>query len=808
MSDLRFAIRQLIKAPGFTIIAVLTLALGIGANSAIFSVIETVLLRPLAFPNPDQLVTIWSNNLKDEPNGRYTSSFPNFHDYRARSRSFTAMAAYSGAGAVLSGAGETRELNGVATEGDFFDVLGVKPILGRAYTAEESKLGAPNVVVLGHSIWQQAFAGNPKIVGQQILLSGRSYTVLGVMPPRWKFPVAEERIEYAMPLQPLTPDQVTRRGASFLKVIARLKPGLTPRQAEAEMAPIAAKLAEEYPDYNLNRGLRVIPMLEDVVGNVRPALLVLSGAVALVLLIACANVANLLLARAAARSREIGIRSALGASRFLIVRQLLTESLVLALLGGAAGLLLAMWGVDVLRALGPQNVPRLQDIQINLAVGAFTFCLVVLSTIAFGLVPALQLSRSNVSETLQQGSKGSTGGLHGSRVRAFLVVSQVSLSFLLLAGAGLLIKSFYNLRATNPGFEPTRLLVLDQFVPRVRYSEPDQQRRFYDRLMPKLAGLPGVEMVSAANPLPFGGNDSGSSFTIAGGPPTAPGNHPDASNLTIMPGYFRTMKVPLRNGRDFEARDNETAAKVAMVNETFVRRFLPLGNPIGQHILLDQPNGATPLPLEIVGVVADTKQNELGAPSLPEFYQPFAQNPDRRMWIVLRTATEGSGGLQTAVARLVHEIDPEVYVGPLEPMQNLLGRQLARPKFNMMLLGVFAAVAMLLAAIGIYGVIAYSVAQRTREIGIRMALGAQRTDMLGMVLRQSLTVVAIGLGLGLLAAFGATRLLASLLYGVGANDLLTYAGVLFLLGTAALFASYIPARRAMKVDPMIALRYE
>ncbi len=808
LNDFRSAVRQLFKSPGFTLTAIVTLALGIGANSAIFSVIDTVLLRPLAFPKPEQLVMIWSNNLKDEPNGRYTSSFPNFHDYRARSQSFTAMAAYSGAGAVLSGAGEARELNGVATDGNFFDVLGVKPMLGRVYTAEESTAGAPNVVVLGHSIWQQAFAGNSKIVGQQILLSGRSYTVLGVMPPGWNFPVAEDRTEYAMPLQPLTPDQVTRRGSSFLKIIGRLKPGVMPRQAEAEMAPIAARLAEEYPDYNLNRGLRVIPLLEDVVGNVRPALLVLSGAVALVLLIACANVANLLLARAAARSREIGIRTALGASRFLIVRQLLTESLLLALLGGACGLLLAVWGVDVLRALGPQNVPRLQDIQINLAVGAFTFGLVVLSTVAFGLAPALQLSRSNVSETLQQGSKGSTGGLHGARVRAFLVVSQVSLSFLLLAGAGLLIKSFFNLRATNPGFEPARLLVLDQVVPRVRYSEPDQQRGFYDRLMPKLAALPGIESVSAANPLPFGGNDSGSSFTIAGGPPIAPGNHPDASHLTIMPGYFRTMKAPLRSGRDFEQRDNETAAKVAMVNETFVRRFLPVGNPIGQHILLDQPNGATPMPLEIVGVVADTKQNELGAPSLPEFYQPFAQNPDRRMWIVLRSATEGSGGLQRTVARLVHEIDPEVYVGPLEPMQNLLGKQFARPKFNMLLLGVFAAVAMVLAAVGIYGVIACSVAQRTREIGIRMALGAQRTDMLGMVLRQSLTVVAIGLAIGLLAAFGATRLLASLLYGVGANDLLTYAGVFFLLGTAALFASYIPARRAMKVDPMIALRYE
>ena len=808
IADLKYALRMLFKTPAFTLIAAITLALGIGANSAIFSVIDTVLLRPLAFPESEQLVMVWGNNLKSEPDGRYTSSFPNFHDYRAQSRSFTAMAAYSGAGAVLTSAGEAKELRGVSVDGDFFDVLGVKPMLGRGFTAEEAKVGAPNVVVISHPIWQRVFAGDPSLVGKQAIFSGRSYTILGIMPPGWKFPVGQERSDYISPLQPITPDRVTRRGSSFLRIVARLQPGVTPKQAEAEMAPIAARLAEQYPDYNLDRGIRIIPMLEDAVGNVRPALMILLGAVALVLLIACANVANLLLARAAARSREIGIRTALGASRVRIVRQLLAESFLLAVLGGAGGLLLAWWGVDVLSALGPQDVPRLDEIAINYTVVAFTFGLAILSTVAFGLVPALQVSRANVSESLQQGSKGSTGGVHGTRVRALLVVSQVSLSLLLLAGAGLLIKSFFNLRATSPGFEPTRLFVLDQVAPRVRYGEPDQQRRFYEQLMPKVAALPGLESVSGANPLPFGGNDSSSSFTLPSQPPVGPGNHPDASHLTIFPGYFGTMKVPLRSGRDFDERDNQNATQVAIVNETFVRRYLPKLNPIGERILLDQPEGVDPIPLEIIGVVADTKQNELGAPSLPEFYQPFAQSPTRRMWLVMRTPTEGLSGLQNAIARVVHEIDPEVYVGEVEPMRVLLGQQLARPKFNMMLLGVFAAVAMVLAAIGIYGVIAYSVTQRTREIGIRMALGAQRGDMLGMVLRQSLTVVAIGIGIGLLAAFGATRLLASLLYGVGANDVFTYASVVFLLGVAALLASYIPARRAMKVDPMIALRYE
>jgi putative ABC transport system permease protein len=530
----------------------------------------------------------------------------------------------------------------------------------------------------------------------------------------------------------------------------------------------------------------------------------LLGAVALVLLIACANVANLLLARAAARSREISIRAALGASRWIIVRQLLAESFLLALLGGAAGLVLAWWAVDLLGRFGPQDVPRLADVQVNLGVCAFTFGLTILSTLLFGLVPALQVSRPNVNEALQQGAKGSSGGVQGARTRALLVISQVALSLLLLAGAGLLIKSFFNLRATNPGFEPARLLVLDQVIPRTKYSEADAQRSFYERLVPELAALPGVEAVGGANPLPFSDNDSAASFRLASQPET--GTHPDASNLVVLPDYFRSMKIPLQAGRFFNGHDNQNSRHVAIVNETFVRRFLPHGNPIGDRILRDHESGADAL--EIVGVVGDAKQTSLGASVIPEFYQPFAQQPTRRVWLTLRTKTPEVAGLGAAIRRIVHQEDPDVFVGDLQPMEFLLARNLAQPRFNMMLLGGFAGVALLLAAIGIYGVIAYTVAQRTREIGIRMALGAQRRDMLRMVLRQSLTVVAVGLVIGLAAAFAGTRLLASLLYGVGANDLATYASVIFLLGGSAFLASYIPARRAMKVDPMEALRYE
>ena len=805
INDLKYAVRVLTKTPAFTAIAVITLALGIGANSAIFSVVDTVLLRPLPFKKPNELVMIYNTSPR-EPEARQTVSFPNFYDLRDQSQSFVAMAAYTGAAAVLSGSGEAQEINGVAVAGDIFAALGTAPMLGRGFTPEETKVSGPRVVVLSHGLWQRAFASDRNIIGREINMSGRTHTVIGVMPPGWKFPVDVEQSEYVSALEPLVASNVTQRGSSFLRIVGRMKPGVTMKQAEAELRTVAERLERQYPDTNTGRLVALVPLLEDVVGDVRPALWILLGAVALVLLIACANVANLLLARAAARSREIGIRTALGASRSAIVRQLLAESFVLALLGGVGGLVLAWWGVDLLRTFGPRDVPRLGEIQINLIVCAFTFLLSVVSTLVFGLVPALQISRPNVSNALQQGAKGSTGGAHSQRVRAALVVSQVALSLLLLAGAGLLIKSFLNLRATNLGFEPTRLSVLDQVVPRTKYSEPDAQRRFYDQLLPKLAALPGVESVSGATPFPLSGNDNARSFRMAREPERGPGTHPDASYVTVFPRYFSTMKVPLRSGRDFDQRDGETGQLVAIVNEAFVRRHLPSVNPIGEQILLDSEEGAEAL--EIVGVVGDAKQTAIGIETTPEMYRPFHQVPNRRAWLAFRTANANPTGLETAVRRLVHEIDSEIYVGKIEPMHVYIGQQLAQPRFNMMLLGVFAVVALTLAAIGIYGVIAYSVAQRTREIGIRMALGAQKTDMLGMILRQSLTLVVIGLVIGLIASLAGTRLLNSLLYGVGAADTATYALVVTVLGGAAFFASYIPARRAMRVDPMVALRYE
>jgi putative ABC transport system permease protein len=809
LTDLKYALRMLVKAPTFAIIAVLTLALGIGANSAIFSVIDTVLLRPLPFKNPDEIVVVWGRYANDSGNVRgNVHSFPDYADLRDQSQSFAALTAFTRTGGTLSLAEDAKALEGVAITPEVFDVLGVPPLIGRGFTQEDANNEADRVVVLTHPLWKSAFAGDPNIIGQQVNISARSHTVIGVMPPGWKFPVEDEHIEYVIPLQYIGTQFLANRGSHFLTVVGRLKPGVALKTAEAELSAIASRLSKQYPDTNLNFvGTAVVKLHTDVVGDVRPALLVLLGAVALVLLIACANVANLLLARAASRSREIAIRTALGASRALIVRQLLCESLLLALLGGCAGLLLAWWGIDVLSAAGPQGLPHLGEIKVNRTVGLFTFFLAIGSTILFGLIPALQVSKPGVSEALQQGAKGSTGGLHTNRLRAFLVVSQVSLSLLLLAGAGLLIKSFFNLRATNPGFDPVRVLTLQLNLPRARYPETDQQIRTHDAIMEKLAAIPGVEVAGGVNPLPLGQNQRSSTFMPSGAAPLPRGNHPAASFLVVKPDYFKAMKIPILQGRDFTRADTKDSPLVVMINEAFAQRHFPGRNPIGQQVMIDRPQNQAP-PCEVVGVVGNTRHDSLTEPQGPEMYVPFAQDPGRSLDIVLRVSSTNLMGLNADVKRTIREIDKDLYVPPLEPMTTFVATHLARPRFNMMLLAVFAGVAMVLAAIGIYGVIAYSVTQRTREIGIRMALGAQKSQMLGMVLRQSLTLVVIGIVLGFLVALAATRVMATLLYGVGANDVSTYAIVIFLLGAAALLASYIPARRAMKVDPMVALRYE
>ncbi len=804
MSQIRFALRMLAKTPGFAIIAVLTLALGIGANSAIFSVIDAVLLRPLPFPKSNELVAVWSKVQGDME--REPGSFPDYDDLRDQSQTIADLFAYTRAATVLGTGAEAHELLGIATTPDIFPVLGVSPFLGRTFTAEEDKTNA-HVVVLTYDAWQRYFNGDAKIIGREVLLSLRPYTVVAVMPPGYHYPVGHE-CEYFMPLQQLAPDSVTNRGSHFLQFVGRLKPQVNVRQASAECSAIAARLEKQFPDSNTGRTYYTISLHHSIVGDVRPALLTMLAAVVVVLLIACANVANLLLARANQRRREIAIRTALGASRSRIVSQLLIEGVVLALVGACAGLLLAWWGIDLLRIFGPRDVPRLDQVQINGGVITFAFFAAMVSTVLFAVFPALQVSRPNVNESLQEGSRGVVGP-ESHRARALLVIAQVALSMLLLAGAGLLIKSFNNLRATNPGFQSSRVLTIDLSLPRAKYADaPAKQQEFFNRLDQRLAALPGIEATGGVAPLPFSGNDRTSSFWIAGRPDPGKGNHPDASHLTVMGDYFRTLRIPLLAGRSFDARDTKETVPVVMVNEAFVKKFFEGGNALGQHIIVDEAERSKEHPAEIVGVVGNTRHESLAIEPMPEFYVPFVQQPDRRLNVVLRTAGEKLAGLDHSIRGAIHAIDGDIYVPQLKPLETLIGVTLAQPRFNMMLLGAFAGVAMLLAAIGIYGVIAYTVAQRTREFGIRMALGAQRRDMLQMILRQSFSVVAIGLVIGVLAALALTRLMASLLYGVSAHDFSIYALVLFVLSAAALVASYLPARRAMNVDPMVALRYE
>jgi putative ABC transport system permease protein len=803
LQDLRYGVRMLLKHPGFTVIAVLALALGIGANSAIFSVVNTVLLRPLPFAEPERLVRLGEGPRGQRPE-RGVFSFPDYKDVQAQAQTLEAVAGYQGSGGVLTTTDgtEPERVRGANVAADYFNVLGVQPELGRVFTRAEDQPNA-TVIVISHSLWQRRFGANPQALGQQLKFGNSIMTVIGVMPAGFEFPFRAEHQDYWEPINDRpTPDR-EQRDARMLDVIARLKPGVTVAQARAELETIARRLEQQYPAANTNIAIAPVALHDDLTGDVRPALFILLGAVGLVLLIACANVANLLLARATARQKEIAIRTALGASRLRIVRQLLIESLLLALAGGGLGLLLAMWGVDLLVAASPADIPRVQQVGLDARVLAFTLALSALTGIIFGLVPALHASKPDLNDALKDGSRGSTESLRRNRVRSFLVVAEVALSLMLLIGAGLLLKSFMRLLQTDAGFDAGHVLTLDIPLSRQRYDTPAKQADFFHRLIERAQTLPGIETAGVVNILPLSDLDESISFQIAGRPPAPPGAVPEGNYTIASPGYFAALKLALRAGRLFNAQDNAQAPPVALVSEALVRRYFAGENPIGQRLKLDSEDQ----PREIVGIVGDVRRAALETEARPEYYLPYEQAAERRMNLVVRTP--GDAAAMTATVRgAVKELDKDQLIWQTRTLEELRSASVASRRFNMMLLGLFAVVALLLAVLGIYGVMAYSVTRRTHEIGVRIALGAQARDVLKLIIGQGMTLAVIGVGLGLLGALAVTRTMASLLYGVSATDPAIFAGLALLLAFVAFVACYVPARRATKVDPMVALRYE
>jgi putative ABC transport system permease protein len=796
--DLRYGVRMLVKRPGFAVVAIITLALGIGANTAIFSVVNSVLFRPLPYRNPDRLVMVWEDHRsRGGPEKEWTSP-TGFTDWRDQNGVFENVAAFQGWGTTLTGGDEPLQMQGASVSHDMFSMLGVAPSLGRSFHPEEDRLGAEKVVVLSHGLWKRRFGSDPAIVGNTIPLSGENYTVIGVMPEKFKLPIPFDSEIW----RPITPSLNKRcqRGCITIRVIARLKPDTTLEQAGTELGVIAQRIEEQYPETNKGVGVTINPLHEQIVGDVKPAMLVLLGAVGFVLLIACANVANISLVRAAAREREIAIRMALGAGRWRLVRQFLTESLIFSVLGGIIGLLLASWMVDLLIAISPEGTPRVDEIGIDRRVLGYTMALSIFTGLAFGIFPAIGSSKPDLNRSMKEGM-GAKGGSSGRRIRGLLVVTEMALALMLLIGAGLLMKSFLNLQRVDPGFNPARVQVMNISLPRDGYPGGQQITLFYSQLLEKIKNLPEVEAVGSASSLPLSGSNTDSSFNIEGRPKPAPGQGPVGWYSQVSTDYFKTMGMRLIKGRQFTEQDSEKSVKVVVISEALARRYFPDEDPIGKRIGTEEDW------LEIVGVIADVKQFGLDANARPTFYLTDRQFPSRTMSVVFRTAKE-TPNLAAAARREVWSIDKNLAVPEIMGMDQIVKDSISSPRFFMLLLGIFAALALLLAAIGIYGVISYSVTQRTTEIGIRIALGAQKSDILRMIMGQGMFLTALGIVIGLIGAFFITRLMASQLYGVEAVDPVTFAGVAFLLAAIAFLAGYIPARRAAQVDPMVSLRYE
>jgi putative ABC transport system permease protein len=811
--DLRFGFRTLLKNPAISAVAIIAIALGTGANSAIFSVVNAVVLRPLPFENPDRLVLVWGKN---PTTSRDAISVPDFLDHRNQNQVFTQMAGFAYDDFNLTTGDEPEHVQGTMVTANYFSVLGTNLSQGAAFRPEDDQPGANRVAIVGYGLWKRRFGSQPNLVGQTILLNGASFTVIGVAPATFQSPIPEDNPQLWLPLSldggdrlrvpsSVNPSALNNRRTRFLIGIARLKPGVAAKQAQADLETIGSQLEQQYKDTNAAVSASVVPLREHILGKIQSALMVLLVAVGFVLLIACANVANLLLARAAARQKEIAIRTALGAGRLRLIRQLLTESILLAIVGGALGLVLAYGEIRLLRALNPANIPRLTEIDIDGRVLGFTFLIAILTGIIFGLAPALQASKTDLNETLKEGARGSTGGINRQRVRSLLVVSEVALTVLLLIGAGLMIKSFISLQKVNPGFNPDKTLTMLVNLPALKYSDDHQVEGFFEQALQKIEVLPGVQSAGVVTSVPLTSTSIiRLRFIVDAHPPANPSDVPRANYRSISHNYFRAMGISLVKGRFFSEQDRDKSPPVVIVNETMANRYWPGEDPIGKRLTIPLLANAS---REVVGVVADVKHSSLDTESGAEMYVPYLQKPFNFMAVVVRTAADPLS-MVNAVRGEISSVDKNQPVYDVKTMQQIVNESVSQPRLYMLLLGIFAALALVLAAVGIYGVMNYSVAQRTHEIGIRMALGAQRSDILKMVVGQGMILAAIGIVAGLIAAFVVTRVMETFLFGVGARDLLTFLIIPLVLGAVAFLSSYIPARRATKVDPMVALRYE
>jgi putative ABC transport system permease protein len=800
LKDIRYGIRGLLKRPGFTLVAILTLALGIGANSAMFSAVNAVLLRPLPYPESERIVVIEGINPQKGITATGSNmSGPDYADWQKENQVFERLAVFSYGGFLLANNDETERVRGAAVSGQFFPIFKTNALLGRAIQEEDTQKSATPVIVLSYGLWQSRFGSDPGIVGTKVRIGATETPIVGVMPAGFNYP-AQSELWSALRIDPAA----ERRDNRYLSVISRLKNGVSLAQAQNQLNLINQRLEQTYRETNTGWGVRLTILQERMVGETRSSLLLLLGAVAFVLLIACANVANLLLARATARQKEIAVRTALGASRWRIIRQLLTESLLLSIIGGGVGLLLSLWLTKLFISVSPPNTPRFEEIQPDTRVFLFTLGLAVITGLIFGLAPALQASRVNLNERLKEGGRSGGGGSH-NRVRSLMMVSEVALSFMLLVGAGLLIKSFVRLREVTPGFNPDNVLSMRLSIPNAKYPQGEPRAQIFRQMVERIKSLPGVQSAGAVLSLPMGGDsfNLGRSY-IREGRPMTPEESANATYLAATPDYFRTLEIPLVAGRLFTDADTEQTPKVLIVNESMARGLWPGESPIGKRITIWRDEKFA---REIVGVVGDTKMS-LDEPSQQQIYVPYAQDANwGGMSFVIRTSGEPTA-ITNAVRSEIRSLEKGVALYNVRTMDEVVALSVGPRRTPMLLLSAFAGVALLLAVIGIYGVTAYHVSQRTQEIGIRMALGAQMRDVLALVLKGGMWLALIGIGVGLVGGFALTRLLSSLLFGVQPTDLITFAAVSVGLFVTALVACYVPARRATKVDPLKALRYE